>query len=63
MNGNKYYLLNDKNKRAEEYVAYSDIAAEHGFTRGQIAGKFYRARKEGKMIIEINGKRFEQVKE
>lgn len=63
MNGNKYYLLNDKNKRIEEYVAYSDIAAEYGFTRGQIAGKFYRARKEDKTIIEIDGKKFEQVKE
>ena len=63
MFGNKYYLINDKGKQLAEYIAYSDIAADLGVTRNVIAGKFYRARQNGKNIIEINGQKFKQIKE
>ena len=63
MNGCKYYSLTKQGKEKEEYVAYSDIAADLGVTRNVIAGKFYRAKKEGKNVIEVNGQRFKQVKE
>lgn len=63
MNGCKYYSLTKQGKEKEEYVAYSDIAADLGITRNVIAGKFYRARKAGTNIIEVNGQQFKQVKE
>ena len=58
MNGCKYYSLTKQGKEKEEYVAYSDIAADLGVTRNVIAGKFYRAKKEGKNVIEVNSQRF-----
>lgn len=63
MNGCKYYSITKNGKHLAEYVAYSDIAADIGVTRNVIAGKFYRAKKEGKNIIEVNGQRFKQVKD
>lgn len=63
MNGCKYYSITKNGKHLEEYVAYSDIAADLGVTRNVIAGKFYRAKKEGKNVIEVNNKLFKQVKE
>lgn len=63
MNGCKYYSITKNGKYLEEYVAYSDIAADLGVTRNVIAGKFYRAKQNGKNIIEVNNKLFKQVKE
>jgi len=63
MNGYKYYSVTKTGKQLDEYVAYSDIAADIGVTRNVIAGKFYRAKQAGKITIEVNGKLFKQVKE
>lgn len=57
----KYYSLFKNGKRKDEFVAYSDIAAEFGTTRNSIAGKFYRARKEGSDTIIVNGVKIQQV--
>jgi hypothetical protein len=62
MKYNKYYLLNQKGKRTDLFVAYSDIGAEFGVSRNSIAGKFYRARKIGSNIIDVNGNKIEQVR-
>ena len=60
----RYYLLDDKNRRTEMFVAYSDIAAEFGTTRNSIAGKFYRAKhQQNSSIISVNDHLIERVVE
>lgn len=49
----KYYSIID-GKRKDEYISYTDIASEHGCTKNSVAGKFYRAEREGSNRIIVN---------
>lgn len=55
-----YYLLDENGDHKDQYTCYSDIAFEFGVTRNSIAGKFYRAQKKLKLVIDVNGNKIKK---
>lgn len=56
-----YYRLSPRGLRREQYMSYTDIAIEHGVSRNSVAGKFDRAKKNERVIINVNGTKIEKV--
>lgn len=55
-----YYRLTKTGKRKEVFCCYSDIAVELDTTRGSVAGKFYRAKRQGKNYILVGNNKIER---